>query len=58
MKNDKINFEMCNQEYEIWADSMGFDLHTCEGEYDDPGTANAWKCWQAAWIASSKQGAE
>ena len=53
MKNDKINFEFCNLEFEIYADSLGFDLHTYEGEYDDPGTANAWKCWQHGSPAAS-----
>lgn len=47
--------ELERQEFERWADSMGFDLHIYEGEYDDPATANAWKCWQSAWQARSKQ---
>ena len=54
----KNNDELEKQAFEQWADSLGFDLHFFEGEYDDPATANAWKCWKAAWLARGEQESE
>lgn len=42
----------CEERFEIWADTKGFDLLKIEGKYDDPATSNAWECWKTAWTES------
>ncbi|ENJ4528983.1 hypothetical protein AB1F14_004155 [Yersinia enterocolitica] len=42
----------CEERFEIWANTKGFDLLKMEGKYDDPATSNAWECWKTAWAES------
>ncbi|QGY32553.1 hypothetical protein [Pantoea cypripedii] len=40
------------EEFEIWADLVGYDLLRADADYDDSATENAWSCWQHSWRAS------
>ncbi len=42
----------CEERFEIWADTIGFDLLKIEEKYDDPATGNSWECWKTAWAES------